>query len=134
MTDHARAVRRLYALALLPLSAGVLGGGIAWAQAHDPRVTDPGTLDASADPDLAELLADVDAARERLADLQDTLDARAEADAGPSVSGAGDRAAGTAPSSTSDGSVTAPAAPTEQVAPPVQVAPPRTHTTTRGSG
>ena len=39
MTDRSRYGRRLAALAIVPVSAGVFGGGVAWAGSHDPLAT-----------------------------------------------------------------------------------------------
>ncbi len=58
MTDRARHGRRLAALAVVPLSAGVFGTGVAWAGSHDPLATATPTADADADAHRDERPAD----------------------------------------------------------------------------
>ena len=87
MTDR----RRLAALALIPATAGVFGASVAWAGAHDPMAADaasaaatpvaaaatPDAAQVAQDQQMADLAAQVEAARVRIAELQVVLSTRA---------------------------------------------------------
>ena len=100
MTDRSRQGRRLAALAVVPLSAGVLGTGVAWAGSHDPLAaatpeptTPAPSPTATSDPRVDQLLAEVEQARQRISELQATLDARAAAAADAAAKAQADAAA-----------------------------------------
>lgn len=98
------------ALVLLPATAGLFGGTLAWAVAHDPSGAAPlpttispaGSLPAgesgAADEDLAELAGRISEARERIETLRATLEDRPVAPALPAAR-TGD---GTAPAAGTD--------------------------------
>ncbi|WP_024286579.1 hypothetical protein [Cellulomonas sp. KRMCY2] len=95
MTEYRAARRRAATLALIPAAAGIFGGSVAWAGAHDPLAvaatsTDQPTAQPTADAApavasgptaedqrLADLTAQVLAAQARIAALQATLAAQA---------------------------------------------------------
>ena len=95
MTDQARPVRGLVALALVPLTAGLFGVGLTWAESNDPTATsDPAPVPTvTVDPRVTELEAQVADAQVRVAALQTVLSERAAADAAAQASAAADAAA-----------------------------------------
>jgi len=90
--------RRWVALALIPAAAGVFGASVSWAGSHDPLAAAAPTTVAAPSPTLdpariaqdqqmADLAAQVEATRLRIAELQAALAAQtanAQAPAAPS--------------------------------------------------
>lgn len=91
--------RRWVALALIPAAAGVFGASVSWAGSHDPLAAAAPTTVAAPSPTLdpariaqeqqmADLAAQVEATRLRIAELQAALAAQtanAQAPAAPST-------------------------------------------------
>ena len=132
MTDR-RALTHLAGLALVPVTVGLFGGTVTWAVAHDPMASASpvAAIDAptvapgpTSDPRLTALAAlavQVQAAQDRVAQLQVALDARvaAEAAAGSAAPPVPALAPGPAPApAPAPGHVRAPA-PAPAPAPPV---------------
>lgn len=93
------------ALVLLPATAGLFGGTLAWAVAHDPSgaaplptTISPAGESGATDEDLAELAGRISEARERIETLRATLEDRPVAPALPAAR-TGD---GTAPAAGTD--------------------------------
>ena len=128
MTDRGRYGRRLAALGLVPLSAGVFGGGMAWAGSHDPvaepapTATPTPVATSTTDPQVTAALAELADAKARIAALQATLDQRAAAAAASARTATGPTV--TKPSTAKAPAVAprapAAAAPAPAPAPPVQ--------------
>lgn len=90
LTGRSRRGRGLVGLALVPLTAGLFGAGVTWAQAHDPRTaaasepvapaaTTPAPVPMeTTDPRLTALAAQVAGAQARVATLRAVLAQRAE--------------------------------------------------------
>lgn len=140
MTDRSRHGRRLAALAVVPLSAGVLGTGVAWAGSHDPLATaapEPTapapSPTATADPRVDQLLTEVEQARQRIAELQATLDARASAAAAKAQADAAAAKAQAAVKASAPKRTTTASRPAAK--PAAKAAPaPKPQTTTKSSG
>ncbi|WP_421740836.1 hypothetical protein [Cellulomonas sp.] len=119
MTDGARRGRGLVGLALVPVTAGLFGAGVTWAEGHHPTApasTAPAAAPAlTVDPRIDALATQVADARARVAAVRAALDQRSAEAA---------TAQATSAQAASGGTAAIPSAP----------APPLVDTTTKASG